>query len=339
MPTIDAHAHLIAPDAIAAIAEVLPRYAPTFLERDQGRFLRYPNGRESGPLPPGMTDVTVRLADMDRAGVDLQLLSPSPPQFGGDLPPADAAVHARLVNDATLTTAEHCPDRLLALLTLPVQDPAAALAELGRLGDHPLVRGVELAALTGGLPLDDPALEPLWAELERRAAFVLIHPAPADAPQYRRHFLRNLVGNPSDTTLATAGLIFGGVLERHPRLTLCLVHGGGFAPYQIGRWDQGWRLRPELRASISRPPSEYLRRCYFDTLTHGAAALRFLGDQVGWDRVVLGSDYCFDMASADPVGTVRDLGLDEIDEAAVLGGTLAALIGGRSTTTPTTGLT
>jgi aminocarboxymuconate-semialdehyde decarboxylase len=108
---------------------------------------------------------------------------------------------------------------------------------------------------------------------------------------------------------------------------MCFVHGGGFAPYQIGRWDRAWELRANLRQNIPRPPSSYLRNVYFDTLTHDRDSLAFLGAKVGWDRLVLGSDYCFDMSSDDPVSEVEALGLPEADERAVLGGTMASLLG------------
>jgi aminocarboxymuconate-semialdehyde decarboxylase len=326
MPTIDAHAHLISVEAVEGLQRELPAHAPTFEDRASGRFLVYPSGRESGPLPAGMTDLAVRLADMDRTGVDVQLLSPSPPQFGYGLAADVSAVHSRIVNDATLALADAAPDRFLALLTLPLPHIDAALAELERAASHPLVRGIELGANIGGLNLDDASLEPLWAQLERRSLFVLVHAAPADSPQYSRHFLRNLVGNPADSTLAIASLIFGGVAERYPRLAFCFVHGGGFAPYQIGRWDRGWNLREDLRRVIPRPPSTYLAQFYFDSLTHDTASLAFLGARVGWPHVVLGSDYCFDMASDDPVADVRALGLAPDDERAVLGDTIAAIL-------------
>ena len=327
MPIIDVHAHLISAEAIEGLQRELPDYAPVFEDRPAGRFLTYPSGRASGPLPAGMTDLTVRLADMDRTGIDVQLLSPSPPQFGYGLPGDASAVHSRIVNDATLALAGQAPERFLVLLTLPLPHLDAAFAELDRVGSDPFVRGVELGANIGGMNLDDPSLEPLWVELERRNLFVLVHAAPAEAPQYERHFLRNLVGNPADSTLAIASLIFGGVAERHPRLAFCFVHGGGFAPYQIGRWDRGWNLREDLHRSIPRPPSSYLEQFYFDTLTHDTASLEFLGARVGWPHVVLGSDYCFDMASDDPVGDVRALHLDPTDEQAVLGDTIASIFG------------
>ncbi len=336
MRVIDAHAHLISTDAIEALRCELPDHVPAFEDRPGGRYLVYPTGRVSGPLPKGMFDLDVRLDDMDRTGVDVQVLSPNPPQFGYALDVGASAVHSAIVNDATIATAEKEPDRLLALLTLPLPHVDAALAELDRCAGRRPVRGVEIGATVAGENLDAAEYAPLWTELERRRMFVLVHSAPADAPQYRRHFTRNLVGNPADSTLAIASLIFGGVLDRHPDLAFCFVHGGGFAPYQIGRWDRGWRLREDLRAALPRPPSEYLRGLYFDTLTHDPAALAFLGARVGWDRVVLGSDYRFDMASDDPVTDVRLLGLDPTDESAVLGDTMASILDRAQTVRGTT---
>jgi aminocarboxymuconate-semialdehyde decarboxylase len=326
MRVIDAHAHLISTDAVEALRLELPEHAPVFDNRPSGRYLVYPTGRVSGPLPPGMFDLDVRLDDMDRTGVTVQLLSPNPPQFAYGLDAGASAVHAAIVNNATVAAAERAPDRLLALLTLPLPHINAALEELDRCASRAPVRGVEIGANVEGENLDAPEFGPLWTELERRRMFVLVHSAPADAPQYRRNFARNLVGNPADSTLAIASLIFGGVADRHPDLVFCFVHGGGFAPYQIGRWDRGWRLRADLRTALPRPPSAYLRRFYFDSLTHDPHSLAFLGARVGWDRVVLGSDYCFDMASDDPVADVRLLGLDRADEDAVLGNTMAAIL-------------
>jgi aminocarboxymuconate-semialdehyde decarboxylase len=326
MRVIDAHAHLISPDAVDTLRRELPDHTPVFQDRPTGRFLVYPDGRLSGPLPAGMFDLNVRLDDMDRSGVDLQVLSPNPPQFAYALDTDASAVHAAIVNDATIAAAEKAPDCFLALLTVPLPDVDSALAELDRCADRNPVRGVEIGANVAGENLDAPEFAPLWEELERRRMFVLVHSAPADSPQYSRHYTRNLVGNPSDSTLAVASLIFGGVPERHPELVFCFVHGGGFAPYQIGRWDRGWRLRKDLRDAIPRPPSEYLRSFYFDTLTHDSMSLEFLGARVGWGQVVLGSDYCFDMASDDPVADVRRLGLDPADESAVLGNTMASIL-------------
>ena len=327
MLTIDAHAHLISPEAVDRIARELPTFAPVFTERNGDRFLVYPSGRESGPLPPGMTDPDTRRIDMARQRVDLQLLSPSPPQFGYSLPVEAGVIQAQIINEETVALARSDHSRYRALLTLPLQDATAAIVELGRWQHEPSVVGVELGANVAGLNLDDLSLEPVWAELSRRGLFVLIHSAPSESPQWSRHFLRNLIGNPFDSTLAIGSMIFGGVFERHQKLNVCFVHGGGFAPYQIGRWDRAWELRPNLREHIPKPPSTYLKMAYFDTLTHDRAALEFLGNKVGWDRILLGSDYCFDMASDDPVSEVQSLSLSPSVEESVLGGTVSRLLG------------
>jgi aminocarboxymuconate-semialdehyde decarboxylase len=336
MLTIDSHAHLIVPAAVERLAVELPEFAPIFVDRPQGRFLVYPSGRESGPLPLGMTDPDARRSDMKRQRIDVQFLSPSPPQFAYSLPAEAAVLHSRIVNDETIALAHSDPDHYRALATLPLQNVTAALDELERVSDDPLVVGVELGATINGINLDDESLESVWAALATNGSFVLIHSAPPETPQLSKHFMRNLVGNPSDSTLAIGSLIFGGVLERNPDLRVCFVHGGGFAPYQIGRWDRGWALRDGLKRHIPNPPSSYLRQVYFDTLTHDRDSLAFLGARVGWDHVLLGSDYCFDMASDDPVSEVIALGLNPSDERAVLGGTLEALLGidDRSTPSP-----
>ncbi len=328
MRVIDAHAHLISLDAIAELQRVLPDSAPRVERRDDETWIVFPNGRESGPIPLGMTDVPARLRDMDAAGITTQLLSPPPPFFGYRLDPASAAVHSRVVNEAALSLAVADRRRFAVLATLPMQSTPDALAELDRVWADPAVLGVEVGANIAGLALDEPALEPVWAALDDRAAIVLVHPAPADAPMYARHFTRNLVGNPADSTLAIATVIFSGLADRYPRIRWVFVHGGGFAPYQIGRWDHAWRSRRSLARHIDRAPSEYLQGFYFDSLTHDHDALALLADRVGWDHVVLGSDYLFDMADADPAASVRRHQLDASTEAAVLGGTLQELIDG-----------
>jgi aminocarboxymuconate-semialdehyde decarboxylase len=135
---------------------------------------------------------------------------------------------------------------------------------------------------------------------------VVLHPSDvAGHDRMHDHYLHNFVGNPTDSTLAAGSLIFSGVLERNAALRIALLHGGGFLPYQIGRFDHGWKVRAEANARIDRAPSEYLDRFWFDTLTHDRASLQFLLQRVGADRLALGSDYPFDMADPDPVGSVR----------------------------------
>lgn len=324
---VDLHAHAIPRDMVLAMQDAHPEHAPTLSERDDGFHLAYASGRKSGPLPVGMLDAAPRLADMDAAGVDRQVVSSAPPNFNYAAPPEVGRDFTALQNDALLALASKAPERLQVFADLPMQDVDGCLAELERVAGEPAVRGVEIGSNINGANLDEPGFEPLWAALAAAGLPVLVHPDKvAGADRLKSYYLQNFIGNPTDSTIAIASLVFGGVLERHPGLRFCFVHGGGFAPYQIGRWDHGWRCRPEAQTVISTAPSEYFSRLFFDSLTHDRLSLEFLGARVGWDHVVLGSDYQFDMADKDPVASVRALGLDPADESLVLGGNAEAFL-------------
>lgn len=313
MPTVDLHTHIVVPDAVRKMNAAHPGHAATLTEEDGAWTIRIPGQAPMSPVPHGMFDTRVRLADMDRRRVDLQLLSVPPPQFFYQAPPQVGRDFAVIQNDAMLELSQQHPERLHVLATLPLQDPLAAVEEIQRLEEHRRVRGVEIGTNVAGTPLDAVELEPVWAALEDANLPVWLHPDQrtiAGAERLAAYYLQNLIGNPLESTIAIATLIFGGVLRRHPRLRFGFVHGGGFAPYQIGRWDHGWRHRKEPRALVDdRPPSDYLRQMFFDSLTHDGPALELLAKRVGWDQIVVGSDYPFDMAADDPVGAVEALGL------------------------------
>ena len=169
------------------------------------------------------------------------------------------------------------------------------------------MRGVEIGTSTAALNLDEPALEPVWTALERREMLVLLHPPRQTAAGRRaeRYFLNNLVGNPLETVLAASTLVFGGVLERHPRLQIVLPHAGGYFPYQVGRLDRGFATKEECRAHTRQPPSAYLRRFWYDTLAFRPDSLAFLASVVGVDRLIFGTDYPFPMQDPDAVRTLR----------------------------------
>ncbi|WP_165064890.1 amidohydrolase family protein [Marisediminicola senii] len=304
--TIDIHAHTVPEGFIRELATVVPAATPTVTKRDGEWWFDYPGGRRSGPVPAGMFDLGERIIDMDACGVDVQALSVPPTHFGYRLPAEAAADAARMHNDAMIEMARQFPERFRVLAHLPMQSEHHALAELSRLVELPEIVGVELSTNVAGVNLGNEKHEAIWQALDAAGLAVVLHPGDvAGADRMHDHYLHNFVGNPTDTTLAAGSLLFGGVLSRNEALRVALLHGGGFLPYQIGRFDHGWRVRPEARTHLDRLPSELLSRFWFDSLTHDPLSLRFLHDRVGDDRLCLGSDYPFDMADPDPIGSLR----------------------------------
>jgi aminocarboxymuconate-semialdehyde decarboxylase len=279
-----------------------------------------------GPIARGYYDLDARLRDMDRQRVTVHALSLTAPMTywaDGDL----GIRAARVVNDAMAEAARRHPDRFVGLATLPLQAPDAAVAEVGRAVGELGLRGVYLGTNVRGTDLDDPSLTPVFERIAALGVPVLLHPVSVlGGPRVAAYYLHNLLGNPFDNAVAAARLVFGGVFDRFPSLRVCVPHAGGAFPYVLGRLDRGYRVRPECR-HLPRPPSAYLDRFYFDTIGHSPDALRYLIGLVGAERVMLGSDYCFDMGYEDPVGVLDALGLGAADRARILGGNAVRLLG------------
>jgi aminocarboxymuconate-semialdehyde decarboxylase len=221
------------------------------------------------------------------------------------------------------------PRHFVGMATVPLQDPDLAVEELRHARERLGLRAVEIGTCPGGRDLDDPALFPFFVACRDLGMAVFVHPAAPLVGQERltKYYFPLIVGNPLETAVAISKLIFGGVLERLPDLRMCFAHGGGAFPFTLGRLDHGWSVRPEGPAAIPKRPVEYARRLHFDSLTHSAANLRFLVSQFGAERVAMGSDYPFDMGSADPVSAVGEAGLDPSARALVEGGAAARFLG------------
>ncbi len=322
MTTIDIHAHAIVPDALEKMAGAHPDHGPTLVEDDGRKYLSYPGRERLGPLPDAIFDPEIRIVDMDRQRVDLQVIAIPPPNFHYHVPAEVGIDFAVIQNDALIALSDSLPDRFHLFATLPLQDIDASLAEIERVALWPRVRGVQFGSNINGTDMDDPSFEPVWASLEERDLPVWFHSdqrSIAGADRLKSYYLQNLIGIPMESTIAAAKLIFGGVLERHPDLRVGFTHGGGFAPYQVGRWEHGWSVRPEPKVNISAEgPRHYFGTLYFDSLTHDAIALEMLGKRMGWGHVMLGSDYPFDMASTDPVGGVEEVEMGDAERAMVL---------------------
>ena len=202
---------------------------------------------------------------------------------------------------------------------IPLQDVALAIKELERLMKSGL-KGVEIGAHVNGMYPGDVSFRPFWEACESLGAFVFIHPVEGGGrAELRDYYMWNVIGNPMDTTIAAGHLILSGVMDAFPRLKILLAHGGGALPYLHGRLDRGFKQRPEINKVISKPPTEYLKQFYFDTITHDPVVLKSLVDLVGADHVLLGSDYPFDMGNENPVDLVRSANLGTENEKMILG--------------------
>lgn len=321
---IDLHAHFVSRGFLEAIDREGAPYGASLL-RNGGAPTMLVGGRPYGPITRHYHQTRPRLAEMDKVGIDLQVLSLCPPMVYW----ADAALGARLArqfNDDLAAAIAERPDRLAGLATVPLQDVAASVAELERAMLRLGLKGVSIGSNVGGKDLDHPDFLPFFEKAEALRALVFIHPIDViGVERIRAYYLHNGLGNPFDTAVAAARLILGGVLDKVPRLQVCLAHAGGALPYLVGRLDRVARVREEARGRARRRPSAYLRRFHYDTIAHHELALRHLVALVGSDRVVLGSDYRFDMGCLDPAGTVRAVKqLPRADRAAILGGVSAA---------------
>jgi aminocarboxymuconate-semialdehyde decarboxylase len=257
------------------------------------------------------------------------VLSVPPFLFLYSVPPADSLELCRKINNAFADAVSRHPTRFAALANLPMQEPELAARELERAVRELGLRGAEICSNVNGKNLDDKGLAPFYAKLQELDVPVFIHPSNVlGADRLRPYHLQNLIGNPSDTAVAAASLIFGGVLKEFPRLKFYLAHGGGSCPFLRGRWEHGWQVRREARARIVRPPSEYLKLLYFDSLVHSVPALNYLVETMGAGRVMMGSDYPFDMGDARPVNDIAALPhLADDQKELIFGDNAARLLG------------
>ena len=324
-PVIDAHGHLLVPEA-NALAEGHPREAAdAAAERDSFSAASVAaNQAQIRRVWPQLTSVERRLADLDAIGVDIQVVGPMPMHRYW----AGRGLAVKLTTVINEAVAAHCAagaGRLYGLGTLPLQHPAIAVRELDRAVTELGLTGVSVSTNVDGRELADPAFDPVWEAAAALGAVVFIHPWGCSlGTRLGAHFLGNTFGQPAETALALSHLIFGGTLDRHPRLKLLAAHGGGFLPTYSGRSDHAWAHRPDARG-CAEPPSAYLRRIWYDALVYTPQALRHLVEAAGADKVVLGTDYPFDMGVTDPVERAAAAGLPAADLTAILSGNAATL--------------
>jgi aminocarboxymuconate-semialdehyde decarboxylase len=322
---IDIHAHYFPQTYFDLFNSEGQRYNAEFHRTEQGIFFKTPV-ESNGPLPGKFIDLKQRLADMDAQGVAVQALSLTGPMVYW----ADGEFSHKLAmawNDGAVAAHQANPDRFVVLATLPMLDPDRAVDEVNRVSKLPGVRGVYMGTNIEGRDLDDPLFEPIFTRIEALSLPVFLHPLPPilGGKRLQPYSLTNLVAYPLDTTVAAAHLIFGGVMDRHPNLVIVLPHAGGALLNITGRLDHGWNVIPAAKLS-AQTPSAYLHRFMYDTIIHSKPMMDFFISQVGADRIMLGSDYCFPVGYDRPVEAVEELRLSSEQRKMILGGTAAKLL-------------
>jgi len=326
--TIDIHSHVAIPRAGAFVKPHLDM-STIALAHFANTETKTLSQKQEEDVRARITGYDERLADLDAMGIDVQLVMPPPNQCFYTVP-LDVSVEAsRIVNDGLAEWVARKADRFVALGAVPLIDGGEAAAELERCMKSLGMKGVEILTNVAGRELSEPDYAPFWKKAEELGALVVIHPNGfTDGKRLTRFYFNNVIGNPLETTIALHYLIFAGVLERHPNLKILAVHGGGYLPAYCGRIDHAWGARSDSHGELPQPPTSYLRRIYFDTVVFTPHQLADLVRLFGADRIVMGTDYPFDMAEYDPIGHVAAVeGFDQSTIGAITGGNARRLLG------------
>lgn len=301
---IDVHAHWYPKPFLDLVAAHGPPFGVEWRETDKGPQFKVRHVM-TGPVGPRFTDLDTRLAAMDDQGVQVHALSLSQPMLYW----ADRSLAERLAiayNDEIARAHERAPDRLVGLATLPMHEPDLAVREAERAAGLPGVRGFYMATEVNGRELSHESLFPVYERIEALGLPLFLHPVfVIGHERLEKYYLTNLLGNPFESAIAAAHLIFGGVLDRFPQLDIVLPHAGGAFPWLVGRLNRGWEKRQDLK-HVKHAPVEYLRRFHYDTIGYSDPVIDYLVRVVGADRVLMGSDYCFPIAYEQPVKIVAD---------------------------------
>lgn len=321
----DLHTHYYPPIYFEKIRELPSEFS--FDQSPSGQtIITYRGARFFGVTPP-MTDVSRRLDDMDRVGIDVEVISLSTPNvFFADAKRQPEI--ARIVNDSYAELIARHPARFKGFASIPMDDPDAALKELHRAIDELKMNGAILLSNLGGKPLTSPEYRPFFKEANRMRLCILLHPMlPANADPFREYVLGPIVGFMFDTTLAVARMCFDGMLRDFPDIRWIAAHLGGAVPYLMERMDNGWRDFPECRTKIDELPSTYLKRLYYDTVNFNPHMLMMVRDMIGADHMVMGSDYPHLLGSIDrAVSSIENLSIPRSEKQQIFGGTALSIL-------------
>ena len=325
---IDIHAHIMLPE-LYAVTVGHSAFGKSVSDPSMSAEAQKKAKERSDFVCARMADVTDRIGEMDRMGVDIQVLSASlVHQCTYWAPPQESLRLERMLNDHIAKLVAANPKRLNGLGGVPLHAPDLAAREVVRCMSELGLKGINISTTAGDMEIGDRRLWPFWETAEEHDAVVYVHPAGNSSPRFQKHFLWNSIGQNFEEAMAIASLMYEGVLDAFPRLKICVSHGGGYMPFYMGRIARNYIEKPSTRVHMSRSPGEYLRQLYYDTCVYETEVLRHLVERVGVDQVILGSDY--------PVGEMKPVefvlatpGLSDSDKQKIIGLNAAKLFGVR----------
>jgi aminocarboxymuconate-semialdehyde decarboxylase len=321
MTTIDMHSHIEIPEAV----KLLPEKPKPSSYMPSAKSAAYQEHLEETLKEP-LENPVRRIADMEKTGIDISILSIAPSQFCYDLEGDLAVAVSRKQNEQIAAVVQKYPKKFAGMANVPLQHPEAAAKELERAVSGLKLKGVQIASNVRGKYLGNPSFLPFFEKVAALDVPVFIHPfRAAGSDRMKDFYFANLIGNPLDTTITAGHLIFSGIFDRFPGLKIILAHAGGFVPYNIDRWGRGFKVRPECQEYIKKAPGEYIKKFYYDTISHGPEALRFLISRVGADRVVMATDYPYDMGDLSPLQSIEAAQLAERDKEQIVSSNAASL--------------
>ena len=324
MRIVDFHNHYYPPEYVKALETSESSVRVTY-DVDGNPCVHYPG--DYNILVPGHRDIDYREQVLIEHGVDTQVLTFTTPGVHVETP-ALAVELATQINNAFAKVVRQKKGRFTSLATLPLNDPAASVTELERAMKDLGMPGAMVFSNVNHVALADEAFAPLWKKADELGAVIYIHPTdPAGVESMLDYWLMPLVGFLMDTTLAAARLVFSGVVERHPRIRWVLTHMGGATPYLAERFDRGYRAFADCRTHISKPPTEYLKDFYYDTVNFNPDAVKFAISFAGVDHILAGSDYPHQIGSIPlMLETIEKLELDAASREKILGGNAVRLL-------------
>ena len=325
---VDIHFHYLNPVVNQKTSNLnAAQYDPTVIYAN--KLTNETNVAQMKTRAPKLTGVKERLKDMDKMGVDIQVISPAPYHYFYFTEPAYGAQLAREVNEGIAQLVSDNPERFVGMGSAPLQNAELAVQELEYAVKKLGLRGVEINTNVNGLNLTDPSLglEKFFAKANELGCVIFMHPLGfTQGERLTNHYFNNVIGNPLDTTIAVSHLIFDGVVARYPKIKFVAAHGGGFIAHYWARMDHAWRARPDTRTIIKKKPSSYLEKFYFDSITFDPRMLKQLIDRYGADHVMLGTDYPYDMGEDDPRGIIAEVKkLSALDRKLIEGGNAVKL--------------